>query len=68
MSKDRAVIGYELNPIYEIGEGMIATQAFILCQSCGTPISAVGGPRYNAICLKCVEHFDVISKLIQKGN
>lgn len=68
MSKDRAVIGYTLEPIYEIGEGMIATQAFILCHCCGSPISAHGGPRYNAVCLKCVDHFDLISSLIQKGK
>ena len=66
MSKDRAVIGYTLEPIYEIGEGMIATQAFVICSSCKTAISGQGGPKYNAICLKCVEHLNFTNLI--KGN
>ena len=66
--KKPAIIGYTLEPIYETPPGAIVTQAFILCQSCGGSVSSTSGPRYNAVCLKCVEHFDVISKLIQKGN
>jgi hypothetical protein len=58
MSEDRAVIGYTLEPIYEVGKGMIATHAFILCSSCGGAVSSCGGPRYNAICLKCAEHLN----------
>lgn len=66
MSEDRAVIGYTLEPIYEVGKGMIATQAFILCSSCNSAISSSGGPRYNAICLKCAEHLNFTNLI--KGN
>lgn len=66
MSKDRAVIGYTLEPIYETQKGTIVTQAFILCNGCGEAISPNSGPRYNAVCLKCVEHFDLIN--LVKGN
>ena len=58
MSEDRAIIGYTLEPIYEIPNGMVVTHAFILCNSCGTAISGSGGPRYNSICLKCAEHLN----------
>lgn len=66
MSKDRAVIGYTLEPIYEVGKGMITTQAFILCSSCNGAISSTGGPRYNAVCLKCAEHLNFTNLI--KGN
>ena len=55
---ERKVLGYTLEPIYEIPDGAIATAAFILCHSCNSPISGHGGPRYNAVCLKCVEHLN----------
>ena len=60
---ERAVIGYTLEPIYETKRGMLTTQAFILCASCGGAVSANGGPRYNSLCLKCIEQLDLINKL-----
>ena len=63
MSEDRQVIGYTLEPIYETPRGAIATRAFVLCSSCGSAISGSGGPRYNALCLKCVEKLDVFNRL-----
>ena len=57
-TEDRAVIGYTLEPIYETNRGMIVTQAFILCHSCGDAVSSTGGPRYNTVCLKCAEHLN----------
>jgi hypothetical protein len=61
--EDREPIGYELQPIYAPKKGYITTQAFILCSSCGGAISSNGGPRYNALCLKCIEQLDLINKL-----
>lgn len=66
MSEDRQVIGYTLEPIYETPKGYIVTQAFILCTSCGGAVSSNGGPRYNAICLKCAEHLNFTNLI--KGN
>ena len=63
IEEDREPIGYELKPIYETRRGMIVTQAFILCSSCGSAISGHGGPRYNALCLKCIDKLDVFNKL-----
>lgn len=54
-------IGYTLEPIYAIRKGHIATAAFILCHSCNSAISSNGGPRYNAICLKCAEHLNFVN-------
>ena len=65
MSNERRVLGYTLEPIYETPPGYITTHAFILCSSCKGAISASGGPRYNAVCLKCVEKLDVFNKLIK---
>ena len=62
-AKEREPIGYTLEPIYAAGRGMVVTQAFILCTSCGGAISSSGGPRYNSICLKCIEQLDLINKL-----
>ncbi len=56
-------IGYVLEPIYEPQRGTIVTQAFILCSSCGSAVAASGGPRYNSVCLKCIEQLDLINKL-----
>ena len=56
-------IGYELEPIYAPRPGYVTTQAFILCSSCGGAISSSGGPRYNSVCLKCIEQLDLINKL-----
>ena len=56
-------IGYDLMPIYATRRGFVTTQAFILCTSCGSAISSSGGPRYNSVCLKCIEHLDLINKL-----
>jgi hypothetical protein len=69
MSEDQEVIGYTLEPIYKPKRGMVVTHAFILCSSCESAISGSGGPRYNALCLKCVEQLDLINKLKQcSGN
>jgi hypothetical protein len=56
-------IGYKLEPVYPVQTGFIATQAFIMCCSCGTAISSSGGPRYNVICVKCAEHLGTIGGL-----
>jgi len=56
-------IGYTLEPIYATKRGTVVTQAFILCTSCGSAISGTGGPRYNSVCLKCIEQLDLINKL-----
>ena len=63
MTEERQVIGYTLEPIYETARGAIATHAFVLCSSCGSAISGSGGPRYNALCLQCVEKLDVFNRL-----
>ena len=63
--EDRETIGYTLEPIYAPRQGQIATAAFILCRSCESAISANGGPRYNAVCLKCVEKLDIFNRLAQ---
>ena len=65
MSEERKVIGYTLEPIYETPLGYVVTQAFILCSSCKSAISATGGPRYNSLCLKCVDKLDLFNKLIK---
>jgi hypothetical protein len=62
-NEERKVIGYTLEPIYETPRGYVVTQAFILCTSCGGAISGTGGPRYNSVCLKCIEQLDLINKL-----
>ena len=54
----REPIGYTLEPVYAARKGFVVTQAFILCHSCNAAISSTGGPRYNAICLKCAEHLN----------
>jgi hypothetical protein len=63
MNEEPKVIGYTLEPIYETPRGMIVTQAFILCASCGGAVSATGGPRYNTLCLKCIDQLNFINKL-----
>lgn len=63
MNEEQEVIGYTLEPIYKTPRGMIVTQAFIHCTSCKSAISGTGGPRYNSICLKCIERLDLINKL-----
>ena len=65
-TEDRDIIGYTLEPIYESRRGVVVTQAFILCHSCDAAISATGGPRYNAVCLKCAEHLNFTN--LVKGN
>jgi hypothetical protein len=56
-------IGYTLTPLYPIPRGHVATQAFIMCTSCNTAVSPNGGPRYNVICKKCLEHLLTIGSL-----
>ena len=56
-------IGYTLEPIYATKRGTVVTQAFILCSSCNGAISSNGGPKYNSVCLKCIEQLDLINKL-----
>ncbi len=63
--EDREPIGYTLEPIYEPRYGTIVTQAFILCSSCNDVMAGNGGPRYNALCLNCIEKLDVFNKLIK---
>ena len=63
--EDREPIGYTLEPIYETRRGMIATAAFILCSSCRGAISSMGGPKYNALCLRCIDKLDIFNKLKQ---
>jgi ribosomal protein S27E len=58
-----APMGYTLTPLYPIQTGFIATQAFIMCCSCGTAIASSGGPRYNVICLKCADHLGTLGSL-----
>jgi hypothetical protein len=54
MKQDAPILGY-----YENGKeikqpkGWIYTQAFIMCRQCYKPISPIGGPAYNSICLSC---------------
>jgi hypothetical protein len=64
--EDREPIGYELQPIYAPRRGTVVTQAFILCSSCGGAVAPNGGPRYNSLCLKCIDKLDVFNKLIGK--
>lgn len=61
--EERKILGYTLEPILETPPGHLTTHAFILCSSCGGAVSASGGPRYNALCLRCVEKLDVFNKL-----
>ena len=63
VSDEQQILGYTLEPIYETPRGYITTHAFILCASCGSAISSSGGPKYNAVCLKCIEQLDLINKL-----
>ena len=63
--EDREPVGYTLEPIYAPRKGYIATAAFILCSSCRSAISSHGGPRYNALCLRCVDKLDVFNKLAE---
>ena len=58
-------IGYTLEPIYAPRRGTVVTQAFILCSSCGGAVSSTGGPRYNSLCLKCIDKLDVFNKLVK---
>ena len=63
VQEDREPIGYTLEPIYATKRGYVTTQAFILCTSCNGAISSNGGPRYNSVCLKCIEQLDLVNKL-----
>lgn len=64
-SEMRETIGYTLEPIYATKKGYVTTQAFILCSSCSGAVSSSGGPKYNAVCLKCIEKLDLFNKLIK---
>jgi hypothetical protein len=57
-TEGREVIGYTLEPIYEPKRGVVVTQAFIICHSCNAAVYAFGGPRYNAVCIRCAEHLN----------
>jgi hypothetical protein len=59
-------IGYTLEPIYDVRKGHIATAAFVLCSSCRSAISSMGGPKYNAVCLTCLDKLDVFNRLSQQ--
>lgn len=65
MSEERRILGYTLEPILETPPGYITTHAFILCASCGGAVAGHGGPRYNAVCLKCIDQLDLLNKLKQ---
>jgi hypothetical protein len=58
-------IGYTLEPIYAPRPGFVTTQAFVLCSSCGGAVSSTGGPRYNSLCLRCIDKLAVFNKLSQ---
>lgn len=65
VSDEQQILGYTLEPIYPTPPGYITTHAFILCASCGSAVSSSGGPKYNAVCLKCVDQLDLLNKLKQ---
>lgn len=52
------VIGYYTDgtAILEPKQGMIYTQAFILCSNCRDAISHCGGPAHGALCVKCFKY------------
>ena len=57
------VLGYvktddKWEPIHECKRGYVYTCAFILCSQCDAPIRSMGGPNYNAWCIKCKESVD----------
>lgn len=60
------ILGYRrdergsLTPIRQ-PKGYIYTAAFIHCSECGTIISGMGGPKFNAICLNCYETVEGIN-------
>ena len=56
-------IGYTLEPIYDVRKGHIATAAFVVCSSCRGAISSMGGPKYNALCLRCLDKLAVFNEL-----
>lgn len=56
-------VGYTLEPIYATKKGYVTTQAFILCSSCGGAVSSTGGPKYNAVCLRCIDKLDLFNRL-----
>lgn len=51
------IIGYLVggDPLVKRPQGTLVTRAFIICCECNKPISSVGGPIYNAVCLDCVK-------------
>lgn len=58
MKENNPILGYDKDdkPIIQ-PKGYIYTQAFIMCRECNRPISPMGGPRYNSICVGCyMEH------------
>lgn len=59
-NSNEPILGYapdkngSMTPIIH-SKGYIYTAAFILCRECGSVISGMGGPRYNALCVSCFE-------------
>ncbi len=51
--ENNPILGYDNGKPIIQPKGMVYTQAFILCRDCRYPISARGGPRYNAVCVEC---------------
>lgn len=58
--EEKEILGYAPNhsgdgfvPIYPPKKGFVYTQAFIICEVCGKPISAMGGPRPGSLCVEC---------------
>lgn len=48
---------YELKHLVvpPLGQGQIASAAFIDCDLCGRPLSSCGGPGRGYICMSCAE-------------
>lgn len=58
--ENKELIGYTERkegyyPLYPPKKNSVVTQAFILCKYCDTSIYHCMGPRYDAVCLKCID-------------
>jgi hypothetical protein len=51
--ENNPILGYDNDEPIIQPNGMVYTRAFIFCRECNKPISAHGGPRYNAVCVEC---------------
>lgn len=63
----REILGYDrvgkdqYAPIYAPEKGYVYSAALITCCKCNYAISGMGGPRYQAICVKCAEEAGITS-------